>query len=61
MIYGKTTSYGQISPMDKNMTLEHSVTLTGLQPKTTYHFRTKSVDSVGNVGSMRDLTFTTLP
>jgi hypothetical protein len=61
VIYGKSTSYGQISPMDKNMTLEHSVTLTGLQPKTTYHFRTKSVDSVGNVGSMRDLTFTTLP
>ena len=61
VIYGKTTSYGQMSPMDKNMTLEHSVTLTGLQPKTTYHFRTKSVDSAGNVGSMRDLTFTTLP
>ena len=29
------------------------------KPGTTYHFRTKSVDSAGNVGSMHDLTFTT--
>ena len=59
VIYGKSTNYGQASPEDKNMTTTHSVTLTGLQPKTTYHFRTKSVDSAGNVGSMKDLTFTT--
>ncbi len=61
VIYGKTTNYGQTSRVDMNMTTDHSVTLTGLQPKTTYHFRTKSVDSVGNVGSMKDLTFTTTP
>ena len=41
------------------MVLDHVVNLTGLQPGTTYHFRTKSVDSAGNVGSMHDLTFTT--
>ena len=41
--------------------MSHTVNLTNLQPGTTYHFRTRSVDSSGNVGSMRDLTFTTLP
>ncbi len=61
LIYGKTTSYGQTSELDKSMVLSHVVNLTGLQPGTTYHFRTKSVDSAGNVGSMHDLTFTTLP
>jgi hypothetical protein len=59
LIYGKSTNYGQASPLDKNMVLDHVVNLTGLQPGTTYHFRTKSVDRAGNVGSMHDLTFTT--
>ena len=61
LIYGQTTSYGQTSELDKAMVLSHVVSLTGLQPGTTYHFRTKSVDSAGNIGSMHDLTFTTLP
>ena len=61
MIYGKTTRYGEASPLDKEMVLKHEVTLTGLQPGTTYHFRVRSVDSAGNVGFMHDLTFTTLP
>jgi hypothetical protein len=61
LIYGKSTGYGQISDLDKTMVLSHTVNLTNLQPGTTYHFRTRSVDSAGNVGSMRDLTFTTLP
>jgi hypothetical protein len=61
LIYGKTTAYGQNSDLDKTMALSHTVNLTHLQPGTIYHFRTKSVDSAGNVGSMHDLTFTTLP
>lgn len=61
VIYGKSTSYGEMSPVNKEMVLDHVVNLSGLKPGTTYHFRTKSVDSAGNVGSMRDLTFTTLP
>jgi hypothetical protein len=60
LIYGKTEKYGETSPLDKAMVLNHVVKLSGLQPATTYHFRTKSVDSAGNVGSMHDLTFTTL-
>ena len=61
LIYGKTTAYGQNSDLDKTMVLSHTVNLTHLQPGTTYHFRTRSVDSTGNVGSMHDLSFTTLP
>lgn len=61
LIYGKSENYGEVSPLDKSMVLSHVVRLTGLQPKTTYHFRTRSIDSAGNVGSMKDLTFTTLP
>lgn len=60
LIYGKTTAYGQISDLDREMVVSHTVLLTNLQPGSTYHFRTRSVDSSGNVGSMRDLTFTTL-
>jgi hypothetical protein len=61
VIYGKTARYREASPLDKEMVLKHEVTLTGLQPGTTYHFRVRSVDSAGNVGFMHDLTFTTLP
>jgi hypothetical protein len=61
LMYGKTTSYGQSSDLDKNLVLSHTVNLTNLQPGTTYHFRTRSVDSAGNAGSRHDLTFTTLP
>lgn len=59
LVYGTTTSYGQMSPPDKAMVLDHVVKLEGLQPGTTYHFRTKSIDRAGNVGSMKDLTFAT--
>jgi hypothetical protein len=61
LVYGKTEKYGQVSPLDKAMVLSHVVNLTGLEPGTTYHFRTRSVDRAGYVGSMKDLTFTTLP
>ena len=60
VVYGRTTDYKQSSDLDKALVLAHTVDLTHLQPGTTYHFRTRSVDSAGNVGSMHDLTFTTL-
>jgi hypothetical protein len=60
LTYGKTTAYGQISDLDRKMVVSHTVLLTNLQPGTTYHFRTRSVDTSDNVGSMHDLTFTTL-
>jgi len=38
---------------------EHSVVLSGLLPETTYYFRARSADVVGNEGSSAELSFTT--
>jgi hypothetical protein len=37
-----------------------TVTLTGLTPNTTYHFRPLTTDASGNMASYHDQTFTTL-
>ena len=49
----------QTSSKQRAVAFAHAVNLTGLTPGTTYHFRTKSIDAAGNIGSMHDLTFTT--
>ena len=60
VFYGTTVGYGhQTSVADPSGVLVHSMTLTQLAPGTLYHFRAKSVDLLGNVAEMRDLTFTT--
>lgn len=62
--YGTSTSYGSTitasqSPLTGNSTASVSANLSGLTPNTIYHFRVKTVNSVGTIyGS--DLTFTTL-
>ncbi|MCL5411265.1 MAG: fibronectin type III domain-containing protein [Patescibacteria group bacterium] len=56
--YGLSSSYGTVSGKDES-SLSHSVTVTGLSPSTTYHFRVKSKDSDGNTGTSNDSTFTT--
>jgi uncharacterized protein (TIGR02145 family) len=59
--YGTTTSYGSTiagipSPIMENIDSNISVTLSGLNPETTYHFRIKATNSLGtNYGE--DLTF----
>ena len=59
--YGKTASYGKESALNSTLTLTHKVTLTGLEPNTTYHYRVISVDSSGNTITFdEDRTFTTL-
>jgi peroxiredoxin len=59
--YGKTASYGKESALDSTLTLTHKVTLSGLEPNTTYHYRVVSVDSSGNTITFdEDRTFTTL-
>ena len=40
-------------------TMSHSVTLTGLTPGTTYHYRINSRDAAGNLASLADAKFTT--
>lgn len=62
--YGTTTSYGSTisatqSPVTGNTNTSVSAILSGLSPNTPYHFRVKTVNSIGTIyGS--DLTFTTL-
>ena len=57
--YGPTTSYGSSTPLDASPVTSHSMTLTGLTPGTTYHYKATSANSVGPTSSA-DGTFTTL-
>ncbi|MGB9605043.1 MAG: fibronectin type III domain-containing protein, partial [Bryobacteraceae bacterium] len=58
--YGTTTSYGSQTPVDGSLSTSHQVTLSGLRPATTYHFRVKSRDAAGNLAVSADQVFTTL-
>ncbi len=57
--YGTTDAYGSVTPLDTKLTTSHSMTLSGLSPSMTYHFRVKSKDSSGNEAASSDQTFTT--
>ncbi|MGZ4716336.1 MAG: fibronectin type III domain-containing protein [Acidimicrobiales bacterium] len=57
--YGPTSAYGSTSPLDASLVTSHSVTLTGLTPGTTYHYKATSANSVGPTSS-GDGSFTTL-
>jgi hypothetical protein len=57
--YGLSTSYGIMTPLDTNLTQNHSVTLSGLSANTIYHYRVKSKDATGNLAVSGDDTFTT--
>jgi len=56
--YGKTTEYGLTATSDE-LTTAHSITLSGLEPNTAYHYRVKSKDKAGNEASSTDNTFIT--
>lgn len=56
--YGLTSSYGLSSTLDTSVVTSHSVTLSGLSPSTTYHYRVRSANAVGTTYSP-DYTFTT--
>jgi chitodextrinase len=56
--YGKTAAYGSQTTSPALVT-SHSVTLTGLEAGTTYHFRVKSTDGADNTALSGDKTFTT--
>jgi hypothetical protein len=57
--YGLTTAYGQ-NVSSSQLASNHSVTLPGLQPVTTYHFSVASQDSCGRSVVSSDVQFTTL-
>ena len=59
VVYGTTSSYGSTTALDANLVTSHSVSLSGLNPATTYHFQIKSQDGSGSSASSGDSTFTT--
>jgi len=58
--YGTTETYGKETTIDENFVNSHSITMTDLEPNTTYHFRVKSIDEAGNENISEDYTFKTL-
>jgi len=60
VVYGLTSSYGDYAST-AGYSKDHSVTLTGLTPLTTYHFSVRSTDACSNgPASSTDATFETL-
>ena len=57
--YGTTTDYGSTTALDEELVTSHNVSLSSLEPDTTYHFRVKSQDGVGNEAVATEVTFTT--
>jgi hypothetical protein len=57
--YGATTDYGSTTPVQTTLRAAHSLSLSGLSPLTTYHYRVLSKDKSGNVAVSEDFTFTT--
>jgi len=57
--YGLTTDYGNMTPLDENLVVVHSVTITGLEPATTYHYRVRSSAPGVPEAVSQDYTFTT--
>jgi beta-lactamase superfamily II metal-dependent hydrolase len=58
--YGKTITYGLATPLDSELVTSHSVSITGLEPDSTYHFSVKSEDLAGNEAVSGDYAFTTI-
>ena len=66
--YGKTTAYDSFAPAqpqddpttgETGRVVTHSVTLTGLESNTPYHYKIMSRDEAGNLGESGDKMFTT--
>ncbi len=57
--YGETRDYGVVVTSNEDLTTTHSITLSGLEPNTTYHYRVKSKDKAGNEALSVDYTFVT--
>src|SRR6185436_9909663 len=55
--YGLTTDYGSLTTLDTTLTTSHTIILTGLSDKATYHFRVKSKDATGNLSNGTDGAF----
>jgi phosphodiesterase/alkaline phosphatase D-like protein len=58
--YGLTTTYGTIAQIADATTQNHSISVSGLNPFTTYHYRVRSKDAAGNELISGDYTVKTL-
>jgi chitodextrinase len=58
--YGITASYGSSTPVSPVMTIAHAITVAGLAPGTSYHFRVHSADAANNAAVSADQTFATI-
>ena len=57
--YGLQQAYGNKTAEDATLLETHGSVIQNLQPKTTYHFRVRSVDGCGNEVSSQDYNITT--
>lgn len=57
--YGRTTSYGSLTPLNSSLVTSHSQVIRGLRPSTWYHIRIRSRDAAGNLTVSGDVTFRT--
>ncbi|HEX6975668.1 MAG TPA: LamG-like jellyroll fold domain-containing protein, partial [Vicinamibacterales bacterium] len=57
--FGTTAAYGSQTALDSSLSASHAQTLSGLTPSTLYHYRVRSRDAAGNLGTSADATFTT--
>jgi hypothetical protein len=57
--YGRTPTYGSLTPFDTTLVTSHSVTLTGLNSNKVYHYRVYSQYSEGNLSISEDYQFKT--
>jgi glucose/arabinose dehydrogenase/PKD repeat protein len=49
--YGTSTAYGSSTPLDRTLVTSHSVTISSLARRTTYHFQVQTRDAAGNLSS----------
>ena len=59
VLYGLTSGYGSMSPLNSAPVTAHTVNLTGLAGSTTYHYQVQSQNAQGALSSSGDNTFTT--
>jgi inosine-uridine nucleoside N-ribohydrolase len=57
--YGLTTSYGSLTNLNPSLVTTHVQGLTGLLASTLYHYRVKSRNARGQLGTSSDRTFAT--
>ena len=60
VVWGTSSAYGSTPVVSSTAATSHSVTLSGLDPATVYHYQITATDTSGNSVVTPDATFTTL-